>query len=103
MRTATAVTAVGSGSGSSCPQCGNTFGCGVALQSCWCHAVQLSTEALATLRARYDACLCPDCLREWTTVNAESSGRSPDEATATRSGQPPVVAVAMTGSESDQA
>jgi hypothetical protein len=46
-----------------CARCGASFGCGAAVGSCWCDAVEVSGEARARLAAEYEGCLCPDCLR----------------------------------------
>jgi cysteine-rich CWC protein len=45
-----------------CEACGKTFGCGAQTGGCWCDDVPMDPAALAALRARYERCLCPDCL-----------------------------------------
>ena len=45
-----------------CDACGTNFPCFTPLGPCWCEDVKLSREMLADLRARYQDCLCPDCL-----------------------------------------
>jgi hypothetical protein len=46
-----------------CEACGAAFGCGAEVGRCWCDHVDLDGAALARLRASYQRCLCPDCLR----------------------------------------
>ena len=43
-----------------CSACGDTFPC--LPGGCWCAALRLSPTTLRELRAKYDNCLCPDCL-----------------------------------------
>ncbi len=45
-----------------CEKCGAKFDCYSPWGPCWCEEVKLKPEALANLRARYDDCLCPNCL-----------------------------------------
>lgn len=45
-----------------CEACGAQFLCHAPWGPCWCEKVELSTSALADLRARYADCLCPACL-----------------------------------------
>ena len=48
---------------STCPRCGEAFGCGAGEPTpCWCVSHTLDDATLAALRERYDACLCPACL-----------------------------------------
>ena len=49
-----------------CSKCGETFGCG-GLLGCWCRDVELDAAARALLKERYDDCLCPSCLKEFST------------------------------------
>ncbi len=44
------------------PVCGANFGCMAGQGTCWCAEVKLSSEATASLRARFADCLCPRCL-----------------------------------------
>lgn len=46
-----------------CEACGEQFGCGADVGRCWCDQVDLDAAALARLRASFDRCLCPGCLR----------------------------------------
>ncbi len=46
-----------------CEKCGAKFDCYSALGPCWCEDVKLKPEALANLRAQYNDCLCPTCLK----------------------------------------
>jgi Cysteine-rich CWC len=53
-----------------CPRCGGGFHCGANdAAPCACTALQLDAATLADLRARYDGCLCPPCLREIAASN----------------------------------
>jgi len=45
-----------------CGQCRQPFSCGQE-GGCWCNEVQLSRDQLAWIKARFDNCLCPRCLR----------------------------------------
>jgi Cysteine-rich CWC len=47
-----------------CPRCGETFGCAARTWGCWCRDVTLTPELRAQLAARYEGCLCTECLRE---------------------------------------
>ena len=60
---------------STCPRCGNAFGCGVDTSACWCTrlppddpamlsallASERSTSGVPAVAPAAD-CLCPDCL-----------------------------------------
>jgi len=47
-----------------CPRCGRRFHCGASdAAPCACTTLRLSAIALSELRARYDGCLCLDCLQ----------------------------------------
>jgi hypothetical protein len=47
-----------------CPRCGGGFHCGVNdTAPCPCTSVELDAATQATLRARYDGCLCLRCLQ----------------------------------------
>jgi hypothetical protein len=52
----------------SCSKCGAEFECG-GLFGCWCRDVKLDRDMLAALKARYDDCLCPDCLKKLAVVD----------------------------------
>ncbi|HEY0003412.1 MAG TPA: cysteine-rich CWC family protein [Pyrinomonadaceae bacterium] len=46
-----------------CEACGAEFSCGAAeVAGCWCAEIELSAEARAELRRRYERCLCRACL-----------------------------------------
>ena len=46
-----------------CPRCGGSFHCGMHdAAPCACTTLRLSAAALSDLRARYDGCLCLQCL-----------------------------------------
>jgi hypothetical protein len=45
-----------------CEACGEMFACGPPEPGCWCEDVELTDEAAARLRARYDDCICARCL-----------------------------------------
>lgn len=55
-----------------CVACGEEFGCGAnagpgdAIPNCWCSAVEVSEAALAEMQARYQGCLCRNCLTRFT-------------------------------------
>lgn len=44
-----------------CAACGGPLTCTPG--ACWCDSVTLTDDVRATLRARYDDCLCANCLR----------------------------------------
>jgi hypothetical protein len=46
----------------SCSSCGESFGCGAQLDSCWCSAVEVPAAAAERFRSNYADCLCPKCL-----------------------------------------
>ena len=52
-----------------CPKCGTSFECG-GLFGCWCRDVKLDKAALASLKERYDDCLCPACLKQLAALDA---------------------------------
>jgi hypothetical protein len=45
-----------------CEACGKAFVCGASLKGCWCFDLKLSATARTELRARYEDCLCRECL-----------------------------------------
>ena len=48
-----------------CPRCGGDFHCGARDPGpCPCGTLTLPPDLLATLRARYDGCLCLRCLQQ---------------------------------------
>ena len=48
-----------------CESCGQKFACELSLSGCWCSKVDISEATRAELRAKYKACLCPACLRQY--------------------------------------
>ncbi len=56
-----------------CESCGESFGCGADLGSCWCFAIELPADASADLKAKYMNCLCPKCLAAATKPLKEKS------------------------------
>jgi hypothetical protein len=46
-----------------CEKCGAKFDCYSLGGPCWCEEVKLKSEALANLRAQFNDCLCPNCLK----------------------------------------
>lgn len=55
-----------------CEACGQPFVCGASLKGCWCFEIKLSAETRAELRARYNNCLCRECL-EMSARQSEKS------------------------------
>ncbi|HEY9176087.1 MAG TPA: cysteine-rich CWC family protein [Flavipsychrobacter sp.] len=47
-----------------CSKCDAAFTCTAPIAGCWCEQYQLTGETLATLRAQYADCLCPQCLSD---------------------------------------
>jgi hypothetical protein len=60
-----------------CPRCGNTFGCGARLSSCWCQALPPLDPGRIEAAA---GCYCPDCLAE--LVRQQAAG-DPDDVVRT--------------------
>jgi hypothetical protein len=56
-----------------CARCGQTFGCGARLSSCWCQA--LPPLDLTRIEATA-GCYCPDCLAE--LVRQQAAGEPDD-------------------------
>lgn len=48
-----------------CESCGAEFGCGAKLDGCWCNDVKLAENAAESIKAKFDACLCPKCLEDY--------------------------------------
>jgi hypothetical protein len=54
---------------STCEACGAAFTCGAGAEAgCWCAEVKLSEAVRAELRARYERCLCRDCLESFVEL-----------------------------------
>ncbi|MBI5090830.1 MAG: cysteine-rich CWC family protein [Candidatus Hydrogenedentes bacterium] len=52
-----------------CPRCGAMFRCAAgAIETCQCHAVDLTAEQTQFIRAKHVDCLCARCLTELKTV-----------------------------------
>ncbi len=48
-----------------CPRCGGGFCCGInGSVPCPCSTLAVGADTLASLRQRYDGCLCMACLAE---------------------------------------
>jgi len=47
-----------------CASCGQEFGGGANVGSCWCFEVESDEEVLAKLRSEFKDCLCRDCLQK---------------------------------------
>ena len=59
-----------------CPRCGGRFRCGRDdAAPCACTTIRLSEAALSDLRARYDGCLCMQCLQ--ALARDEAAGTPP--------------------------
>jgi len=54
-----------------CSKCGLAFECG-GLFGCWCRDVKLDRATLDALKERYDDCLCPDCLKQFDTLDTQT-------------------------------
>lgn len=47
-----------------CPACGKQFEC-YSDSDCWCEQVHINRKEYAEIVARYNDCLCPDCLKQY--------------------------------------
>ena len=61
---------------SMCEACGAPFTCGAKLSGCWCAEIQLSDETRAKLKARYNNCLCRECLERLSDREQSHAGAS---------------------------
>lgn len=50
-----------------CESCGDEFGCGAELKSCWCMDLKLTDETRADIKTRFETCLCKKCLEKVST------------------------------------
>ncbi|MEP6467857.1 MAG: cysteine-rich CWC family protein [Parafilimonas sp.] len=60
-----------------CSRCAGTFECKAGdIAHCQCNNIVLSEEEMAFIEARYDDCLCINCLRELKkeSDNSKASG-----------------------------
>lgn len=48
-----------------CPVCGASFQC-MGEEDCWCESYQILQKDFLRIAQRYDDCLCPACLKEYT-------------------------------------
>lgn len=53
-----------------CESCGEQFGCGAKLDGCWCNDMKLVDDAAEILKEKFDKCLCPKCLENYTAERA---------------------------------
>jgi hypothetical protein len=64
------------GAQETCEACGRGFTCGPLVTGCWCSRVKLSEATRAGLRRQYRACLCPGCLQQAESSQAQSRNSS---------------------------
>lgn len=50
-----------------CPRCGKSFECGKS-GKCWCYELDVPNSILEKIEKDYDSCLCPDCLKEFSST-----------------------------------
>jgi len=49
-----------------CPKCGASFKC-LGEEDCWCESYQILQKDFLRITQDYNDCLCPDCLKEYTS------------------------------------
>jgi cysteine-rich CWC protein len=54
-----------------CDSCGEEFGCGAKLDGCWCNDLKLDPGAAEFLKNKFDACLCPKCLKTFAEAKPD--------------------------------
>jgi len=54
-----------------CSKCKVEFECGNEKPGCWCENLYLDIATLNELKAKYDNCLCPNCLKEYGERNTK--------------------------------
>jgi hypothetical protein len=55
-----------------CAACGAEFSCGaLSAAGCWCAGLKLSDATRAELGAKYEGCLCRDCLAAYAARESE--------------------------------
>jgi len=50
---------------SNCPKCEKEFNCSPS-GKCWCYEVFIPPDKLNEIGEKYNSCLCPDCLKEFS-------------------------------------
>lgn len=53
-----------------CESCGEEFVCGATLKGCWCMNMKVSDHARAEMKAKFNKCLCPNCLEKYAEAKA---------------------------------
>jgi len=54
-----------------CPKCGIKFDCGKS-GKCWCYEYEVNPSVLEKINDEFDSCLCPDCLKAFSSNPIES-------------------------------
>jgi len=49
-----------------CPKCGVAFKC-LGEEDCWCESYQILQKDFLHITQNYNDCLCPACLKEYTS------------------------------------
>ena len=49
-----------------CSKCEMPFECCNEKMGCWCEDLHIDLETLKELKSKYDNCLCPNCLKEYS-------------------------------------
>jgi hypothetical protein len=55
-----------------CERCGNEFICGATISGCWCMKVDLTDDARAELKSKFNDCLCQNCLEKYALNNQDA-------------------------------
>lgn len=61
-----------------CPRCYDTFPCGAAAESCWCHRLPPLDLSLQPADLVGKGCLCASCLRAAIRANSAACARDAD-------------------------
>ncbi|MEW6731058.1 MAG: cysteine-rich CWC family protein [Acidobacteriota bacterium] len=56
---------------SPCESCNQPFTCGATITGCWCTKIKLSESVRKQLRARYQRCLCQNCLEHYAKTETK--------------------------------
>ena len=56
-----------------CESCNEQFICGATITGCWCMKIKLSAEVRQELKAKFNDCLCQNCLEKYAS-SAEKVG-----------------------------